>query len=66
MYRFVIPASQRPAHHAAAPHAEQVIDRVERQDQRRGQRHRRVLNGIVQHSHKIGIRQIVKHRHQRA
>ena len=66
VYRLVIPASHGPAHHAGASHAKQVIHRVECQKHRRRQSHRRVLNGIVEHAYKIGVRQIIKYHHQRA
>ena len=61
----VLPA-QRAAHHAGGAYAEEVVHGVERQQHRRGQRHRRVLHGIVQHAHEVSVRQVVDHHHQRA
>ena len=60
---FVAPA-QGPAHHAGGADTEQVIDCIEGQQHRRGQSNRRILHRIVQHAHKVGIRQIVQHHYQ--
>ena len=57
---------QRPAHHAGAAHAEQVVDGVEGQQHRRRQRNRRILNRVVQHPDKVGVGQVVKDHNQGA
>ena len=61
----VIPAPQRPAHHAGTSHTEKVVDRIKCQQHRTCKRHRRILHRIVQDPHKIGVRQIVEHHHER-
>ena len=65
-HRVIFPLAQRPAHHTGAAHSKKVIHRVECQQHRGGQRDRRVFNRVIQHPHKIGVRQIVDDHHQTA
>ena len=50
---------QRTAHHAAGARSEQVVHSVEGQHQRRHQSDGGILYWIVEHAHKIGVRQVI-------
>ena len=65
VHRLIVLFPQGTAHHAGAAHAEQVIHRIEGQQQRCRQGDGGVLHRIVEHAHKIGVRQVVKHHDQR-
>ena len=64
-HRVLVLQPQRTAHHAGTADAEQVVDGVEGQQQRRRQRHAGALDRVVEHPHKQGIGQVVQHHHQR-
>ena len=57
---FEVLAAQGAAHHTGASHTEKIVYSVESQENRSGQRHRRRLNGVVEHPHKIRVRQTVQ------
>ena len=60
----IIPFAQGPAHHAGGAHAEQVVHRVESQQQGGSQGDGGVFHRVVQHAHKVGVCQVVEHHHQ--
>ena len=62
----VLLPAQGPAHHTGAAHAEEVIDRVEGQQDRGRQGDGGILHRVIEHSHEIGVRQIVDDHHQGA
>lgn len=62
----VILEAQGSAHQTGAAHAEQIVHRVECQQHRGRQRNRRVLDRVIEHSHKPGIGQVIQHHDQRA
>ena len=66
VHRVVVLLPQGPAHHAGGAHPEEVVHRVERQQQRGRQGDGGVLHRVVEHPHKVGVRQVVEHHHQRA
>ena len=65
-HHIIFPAPQGTAHHTGSSHPKQIVYRIECQQHRGRQRHRRILQRIIQHPHKIRIRQIVQHHHQTA
>ena len=62
----IVPAAQGTAHHTGTSHAEQVIDGIEGQHHRCCQGNGGILDGVIQHTYKVGIRQVVEHHDQRA
>ncbi len=64
--RVIILSSKPPAHHTGGTYPEQVVYCVERKENRSGQRDRRILDGVAQHSHKVGVRKIIDNHNQRA
>ena len=58
--------SQCTAHHTAGSHTEEIIHGVECKHQRCHQSDGGILNGVVKHSHKVGIRQIIDYGDQGA
>ncbi len=63
-YRFIIFASKRPAHHAGRTDAEQIVYRIESEQNRSGEGHCSIFYRISQHSDKISVRHVVKHHDQ--
>ena len=62
----IVTAAQGTAHHTGTAHAEQVVDGIEGQQHRCRQGNGGILDGVIEHTYKVGIRQVVEHHDQRA